>query len=257
MSVQYTSQQALYFAPVLGFSHQSPVTTTATASWGLGSNNPVPIVLSSLLGTGACPVPRAGHRRSARRAPSGTTTTAWEEATSRSSASIRPDGTWHRAPSATSPVARTRSPTGSAAHGRRASRSTGPIRRTSAPTPASRAWGAGPRSGARSRRSRGARGISRSTGRARDLRSPALPRRGRSTRTTRSTSTTSSGSRRSRSSTSSTRNRPVAKRPRTQPAPGSRTPMSRRGSTTGSPWGPSCAARTRCRRASRWMRSRP
>ena len=60
MSVRYTSQQALYFAPVLGFSHQSPVTTTATASWGLGSNNPVPIVLSSLLGTGACPVPPSG-----------------------------------------------------------------------------------------------------------------------------------------------------------------------------------------------------
>jgi Flp pilus assembly protein TadG len=60
VSVQYTSQQALYFAPVLGFSHQSPVTTTATASWGLGSNNPVPIVLSSLLGSGACPVPPSG-----------------------------------------------------------------------------------------------------------------------------------------------------------------------------------------------------
>jgi Flp pilus assembly protein TadG len=60
VSVQYTSQQALYFAPVLGFSHQTPVTTTATASWSLGSNNPVPIVLSSLLGTGACPVPPSG-----------------------------------------------------------------------------------------------------------------------------------------------------------------------------------------------------
>ena len=60
VSVQYTSQQALYFAPVLGFHHETPVTTTATASWGLGSNNPVPIVLSSLLGTGACPVPPSG-----------------------------------------------------------------------------------------------------------------------------------------------------------------------------------------------------
>src|SRR5947208_11415632 len=58
--VQYTSQQALYFAPVLGFHHESPVTTTATASWGFGSNNPIPIVLSSLLGTGACPVPPSG-----------------------------------------------------------------------------------------------------------------------------------------------------------------------------------------------------
>ena len=60
VSVQYTSQQGLYFAPVLGFNRESPVTTTATASWGLGSNNPVPIVLSSLLGTGACPVPPNG-----------------------------------------------------------------------------------------------------------------------------------------------------------------------------------------------------
>jgi Flp pilus assembly protein TadG len=60
VSVQYTSQQGLYFAPVLGFNRESPVTTTATASWGLGSNNPVPIVLSSLLGTGACPVPPSG-----------------------------------------------------------------------------------------------------------------------------------------------------------------------------------------------------
>jgi Flp pilus assembly protein TadG len=43
VTVQYTSQQALYFAPVLGFHRESPVTTTATASWGLGSNNPIPI----------------------------------------------------------------------------------------------------------------------------------------------------------------------------------------------------------------------
>jgi len=56
-SVRYTSQQGLFFAPVLGFSHESPVTTAATASWGLGSNNPIPIVLSSLVNTGACPVP--------------------------------------------------------------------------------------------------------------------------------------------------------------------------------------------------------
>jgi hypothetical protein len=59
VSVRYTSQQSLFFAPVLGFSHTSPVTTGATASWGLGSNNPVPIVLSSLLSSGACHVPPA------------------------------------------------------------------------------------------------------------------------------------------------------------------------------------------------------
>jgi Flp pilus assembly protein TadG len=58
-SVQYTSNQSLYFAPVLGFNTTSPVTTTATASWGLGSNNPVPIVVSSLL-TVTCPVPPSG-----------------------------------------------------------------------------------------------------------------------------------------------------------------------------------------------------
>lgn len=59
VSVRYTSQQALHFAPVLGFHHESPVTTEATASWGLGSNNPVPIVVSSLL-TVSCPLPPGG-----------------------------------------------------------------------------------------------------------------------------------------------------------------------------------------------------
>jgi Flp pilus assembly protein TadG len=59
-TVQYTSQQALYFAPVMGFHHESPVTTTATASWGLGSNNPVPIVLSNLLAPGNCTMPPQG-----------------------------------------------------------------------------------------------------------------------------------------------------------------------------------------------------
>jgi Flp pilus assembly protein TadG len=59
VSVQYTSQQALHFAPVLGFDQTSPVSFAATASWGLGSNNPVPIVLSSLL-TDRCPVPPSG-----------------------------------------------------------------------------------------------------------------------------------------------------------------------------------------------------
>jgi Flp pilus assembly protein TadG len=58
-TVRYTSDQSLYFAPVLGFNNSSPVTTTATASWGFGSNNPVPIVLSSLLSVN-CPVPPSG-----------------------------------------------------------------------------------------------------------------------------------------------------------------------------------------------------
>jgi Flp pilus assembly protein TadG len=60
VTVQYTSQQALYFAPVLGFHRESPVTTTATASWGLGSNNPIPIVLSNLLAPGNCTMPPHG-----------------------------------------------------------------------------------------------------------------------------------------------------------------------------------------------------
>lgn len=48
-SVGYTSMQSLEFAPVLGISHESPVSTAATASWGLGSNNPMPVVIDALL----------------------------------------------------------------------------------------------------------------------------------------------------------------------------------------------------------------
>lgn len=59
VSVEYTSQQELFFAPAIGFEHSKPVTTEATASWGLGSNNPVPIVVSSLLAVN-CPVPPSG-----------------------------------------------------------------------------------------------------------------------------------------------------------------------------------------------------
>jgi Flp pilus assembly protein TadG len=58
-TVNYTSEQSLFFAPALGFEQAKPVTTTATASWGLGSNNPVPLVLSSLL-SDKCPVPPTG-----------------------------------------------------------------------------------------------------------------------------------------------------------------------------------------------------
>jgi Flp pilus assembly protein TadG len=60
VTVQYTSQQSLYFAPVIGFAHTSPVTTTATASWGLGSNNPVPTVVSNLFAPGTCTMPPSG-----------------------------------------------------------------------------------------------------------------------------------------------------------------------------------------------------
>ncbi len=60
VTVQYTSQQALYFAPVIGFQHESPVSATATASWGFGSNNPIPMVLSNLLAPGTCVMPPDG-----------------------------------------------------------------------------------------------------------------------------------------------------------------------------------------------------
>jgi hypothetical protein len=56
VTVGYTSDQELFFAPVIGFNHESPVHTQATASWGLGSNNPVPLVLSGQLAS-SCPQP--------------------------------------------------------------------------------------------------------------------------------------------------------------------------------------------------------
>jgi hypothetical protein len=59
IGVRYTSEQSLYFAPVLGFDYGADVTTEATASWGLGSNNPVPIVISNLL-SDRCPIPPSG-----------------------------------------------------------------------------------------------------------------------------------------------------------------------------------------------------
>ena len=59
VSVEYTSQQDLFFAPAIGFESTKPVTTDATASWGLGSNNPMPLVISSL-GSSECPVPPNG-----------------------------------------------------------------------------------------------------------------------------------------------------------------------------------------------------
>src|SRR6185295_8822397 len=46
VKVQYSQQQHLFFAPVLGFSNQNGVTTKATAIWGpAGAANPVPIVV--------------------------------------------------------------------------------------------------------------------------------------------------------------------------------------------------------------------
>jgi Flp pilus assembly protein TadG len=71
VSVQYTSQQGLYFAPVLGFNHESPVTTTATASWGLGSNNAIPLVLSGQLQS-TCPQPPPNGTNTIGQPPCGT-----------------------------------------------------------------------------------------------------------------------------------------------------------------------------------------
>ncbi len=56
VTVTYTSQQSLYFAPVLGFNRESPVTTQSTASWGLGSNNPIPVAIGGKLRS-TCPIP--------------------------------------------------------------------------------------------------------------------------------------------------------------------------------------------------------
>jgi putative Flp pilus-assembly TadE/G-like protein len=46
VTVGVTAQQQLFFAPVLGFSDQSPVSATATATWGpTGSASPIPLVI--------------------------------------------------------------------------------------------------------------------------------------------------------------------------------------------------------------------
>jgi hypothetical protein len=71
VTVGYTSDQELFFAPVIGFNHESPVHTEATASWGLGSNNPVPLVLSSQL-VSTCPKPPPTGTNTVGQAPCGT-----------------------------------------------------------------------------------------------------------------------------------------------------------------------------------------
>ena len=46
VKVQYSQQQHLFFAPVLGFSNSNGVTTRATAIWGpVGADNPIPVVV--------------------------------------------------------------------------------------------------------------------------------------------------------------------------------------------------------------------
>ena len=58
VTVRYSSDQSLFFAPVLGFGDSNGVTTEATAAWGsLGSGRAVPIVLESSQFQGPCDIP--------------------------------------------------------------------------------------------------------------------------------------------------------------------------------------------------------
>jgi Putative Flp pilus-assembly TadE/G-like len=58
LSVQYTNQQPLFFAGILGFGSKGNVTTAATAAWGpLASGAALPIVLDSGYLQGTCKVP--------------------------------------------------------------------------------------------------------------------------------------------------------------------------------------------------------
>ena len=71
VSVRYTSEQSLFFAPAVGFEHTKPVTTSATASWGLGSNNAIPLVLSGQL-VSTCPQPPPTGSNTVGQPPCGT-----------------------------------------------------------------------------------------------------------------------------------------------------------------------------------------
>jgi Flp pilus assembly protein TadG len=58
VTVQYSEDQRLYFAQVLGFGSTNGVTTKATAAWGpLGGGNVVPIVVESGQLQGTCDIP--------------------------------------------------------------------------------------------------------------------------------------------------------------------------------------------------------
>jgi hypothetical protein len=59
VTVNYSTQQPLFFAQVLGFGNSATVATTATAAWGAigGANNPVPIVLNQATFQGNCNIP--------------------------------------------------------------------------------------------------------------------------------------------------------------------------------------------------------
>lgn len=58
VTVDYSIQQALFFAQVLGFGNSATVGGTATAAWGpTGGGNPVPIVLNQATFQGNCDLP--------------------------------------------------------------------------------------------------------------------------------------------------------------------------------------------------------
>jgi Flp pilus assembly protein TadG len=58
VTVQYTSGQKLFFAPVLGAGSNGNVTTAATAAWGpLGGGNVVPIIIQAGTLHGPCQIP--------------------------------------------------------------------------------------------------------------------------------------------------------------------------------------------------------
>jgi Putative Flp pilus-assembly TadE/G-like len=58
VTVRYTTQQDLFFAPVLGFGSSDDVAAEATAAWGgVGAANPLPIVLNLATFQGDCDIP--------------------------------------------------------------------------------------------------------------------------------------------------------------------------------------------------------
>jgi hypothetical protein len=58
VTVRYTAQQQLFFAPVLGFGSSDDVSAEATAGWGgAGAANPLPIVLNLATFQGDCDIP--------------------------------------------------------------------------------------------------------------------------------------------------------------------------------------------------------
>lgn len=58
VTVEYTKQQDLFFAGVLGFGSSAAVRAEATAGWGPpGSGNPVPVVLNTAAFQGPCAIP--------------------------------------------------------------------------------------------------------------------------------------------------------------------------------------------------------